>query len=248
MPQMKATKRRINFFSLPAELRNRIHRPLLTPVTEDEPRQTEMRVIFINTEDPVDEDDPRSLPDQPELTKTSRQVRQETLLIYYGANRFVTYTEYDGNVPALSDGYMLSHVAAIRWLRMIGSNNVRLLKHIRIRFLVLDNDLGQSRRLTNLYPATRFIAHAKSNGIDLPQGSVSGFNLDWIEKNEVDDTSIFRGATGCTIWREVNEVDLVYDHRLDIIWLADRTTRPIYVAGSWEECSAEHFMSDLYWC
>lgn len=53
---------------------------------------------------------------QPAITQISRQVRQETLPIYYGVNEFIAYGEDDPET-------------VVKWLKSIGKINAGLVKH-----------------------------------------------------------------------------------------------------------------------
>ena len=117
-----AATQTIPFTSLPAEIRNRIYEYAL-PSSEDE--------LIIAT--PC-RDDLMSLGTQPPITKLSKQVRSETLEMFYANSKFVAYIEE------------FDFKALIRWAASISPSTtvhkvtvqVKLLDRIRCTYYLLD--------------------------------------------------------------------------------------------------------------
>lgn len=70
---------------------------------------------------------------QPAITQVSREIRSETLPVYYGANPFQTYVFEASAVmnPECQDFVWLN--LAEKWLRAIGPENRSLIKNFEIR-------------------------------------------------------------------------------------------------------------------
>ena len=185
---MAEAQSNISFFSLSAELRNRIYDLVLCPTEHGdggEPRALSTAIYIGHPdEDAVDDvgsDDEDDFTffgihrtvwaTQPPITKVSRQVRLEALPIYYGTNRFLVY-EKGGEI--IEGGREVSFPGAIEWLKAIGPANARLLKNINVRQL-----RHPDKRLVDCCPATRFRAHAARCGINLPPIYVTGFVYGW---------------------------------------------------------------------
>ena len=60
---------------------------------------------------------------QPALTRVSRQVRAETLPMYYGSNAFVVYADFQTAGPTFK--------GAQHWLQHIGKSNGALINRSR---------------------------------------------------------------------------------------------------------------------
>ncbi|KAK5117197.1 hypothetical protein LTR85_008965 [Meristemomyces frigidus] len=113
-PVMEATKAKVSFMSLSAELRNRIYELALIPQAKGDGGIDWRTAIYADTHTGTDFDctiernrkrgedcshcwhDIRAtsaLSKPPALLRTSRQVRQEALPIYYGGNTFVAWRD-----------------------------------------------------------------------------------------------------------------------------------------------------------
>lgn len=161
---MEASQGRVSFFSLSAELRNRIYEHALVKSEEDGDMYDEFE---------IDAHKPsicmKQLRLQPALTRTCRKIRPETLALYYGRKRF-TYTGCEEHFAILatklsatsgtvmsveSDGKLLGD--ASDRLRAIGRANAALIKSFDFRILhdmsVLDFDAP-------LVPYNRIVPYA----------------------------------------------------------------------------------------
>ena len=148
---MAQSKANSGLLKLSAELRNRIYEIVLTARVGDKNHSCEREgQITINpadnhydprvefeVEDYEDEDDVndvKRMPTQPAITKTSRQIREETLPIYYGENTFIAYpqkkmkTVFGARTITKKACYSLG--GAEKWLQMIGPDNRALLKKV----------------------------------------------------------------------------------------------------------------------
>ena len=119
---MERSKSRINFFSLPAELRNQIYELVLLQAGGREPTLIATNTTYINLQRP----EPPKLPG---LLATSRQVRREALSIYFGANRFraellIKETEHFD---------LLLSSSIWKWVHAIGYENASKIKHLEIK-------------------------------------------------------------------------------------------------------------------
>ena len=99
---------------------------------------------------------------QPALTRTYRQVRKETLPVYYGANDFVTDADDKSTYPPWVNEIGFPH--ALKWLRAIGPENRSFLTTVTIRGGPLT---------TRFVSARRFLALMAKGGIHLPEGIVA---------------------------------------------------------------------------
>lgn len=95
------------FLTLPRELRDHIYE--LALVDRETTRQHEGARIPIRA---------GSYSVQPALTKTCRQVREETLVIYYGFNTFYSMIEWDASQSAF-----IMEPGLVNWLKSIGPDN-----------------------------------------------------------------------------------------------------------------------------
>ena len=141
----------------------------------------------------------------PAITQCSRQIRQETVPIYYGANQFITYSEIIRGSHDSSLIAEIGHPTAMKWLKAIGPENTRFLQDIRVRFPSF---------YTDACPAMRFIAHASRIGIALPKGSVTGFVNEWIN---MDKFSYYHDRPR-RVWRVVDETNVVYHNAYDALY------------------------------
>ena len=122
---------RKGLLSLPTELRNQIYR-LVVVVDEDNvggvARDTAICISPIPYRSHVcDLTDWRY---QPALTRVSRQVRAESLPVYYGENEFVAFAWFRTGKRFPVGGPDLE-----AWLRGMGSANMKLLHHCVVRGL-----------------------------------------------------------------------------------------------------------------
>ncbi|KAK5120899.1 hypothetical protein LTR85_005966 [Meristemomyces frigidus] len=136
MPAMEASKARVSFMSLSPELRNRIYELVVKPRKIGDGGVDGERAICVqdacieNYDDVGDDLDYGNLTawrKQPAITKVSRQVRAETLPMYYGGNLLVAYLDVSLDI----DDNPLS--TARHWLERIGKANAALIKHFEIR-------------------------------------------------------------------------------------------------------------------
>ena len=100
------------FIELPAELRNRIYE---FAVIESDPIDL---IVCCCKHCPH-----MAIVVQPAVTRASRQLREESLPIFYGQNLFLGQA-YEGYVPA----------KMIRWLRAIGAQNRSHIKNLYVDF------------------------------------------------------------------------------------------------------------------
>lgn len=105
---------------------------------------------------------------QPAITKVCRQLRQETLPIYYGANEFVIPAQVAWTQDAWMARVRVSYPLAKRWLRAIGPDNVRLLRHVTVLF-------GGYGHLKGNAAAMRFDIMMARAGIELPESCVKTY-------------------------------------------------------------------------
>lgn len=129
---MEEAKSRISFMTLPPELRNRIYQLTLLPSKGDSGCVDNTTAIDLKT--------PNSTwTRQPALTKVSRQIRAESLPLYYGLNKFVVRISqtrsYRSTVKQCSFGKSLSSDCAAVWLSRIGKANIDLIKDLEIRHI-----------------------------------------------------------------------------------------------------------------
>lgn len=107
---------------------------------------------------------------QPAITKVCRQVRKETLPIYYGNNFLVDVEDRLTKGPVRINKICFPY--ALRWLKAIGPENRKLLQTISIKGGTLNYRWISARR---------FIAVMEKEGIDdLPEGVVNSFHLDTV--------------------------------------------------------------------
>lgn len=232
---MEASKSKINFQTLSAELRNKIYELALTPTKEGEGGIKYRTAILIG---------PRYLPDtacepcakkdydpvkgrygdkhyvwhtwakQPALTKVSRKLRQETLPIYYGANEFVTYTKAMFDYACGFDAVgrvKISYPWIEKWLKAIGPNNMRLLKNVAVLFDCNERveGYGERKSLVDYAPKKRFVRMLAREGIELAESCVAAY---WV--NHPD----FTPPECHTMWIPVVIVeDVVDDGELDVV-------------------------------
>lgn len=167
--EIEDTKSRIDFLSLSAELRNRIYELALTPEEEDEGGVEGSTAIYVG--EGMDREGweqvklfegyhyeshynfgwPTPWVGQPALTKVSRQIRQETLPVYYGLNYFAAAVdgdvEVDGNPMLeiineddvnpinhewLNHSYYLPVNCLLSWMVCIGQENIDRLRQLQI--------------------------------------------------------------------------------------------------------------------
>jgi len=161
---MEATKARISFLTHSPELRNRIYELLLMPQENGNGGIPGCKDIFIGIHDPCGESCPRCMEGDTcrkcnyamaksspyrkphAITRASRQVRQEALSLYYGANTFVGWPDEE----YANRGGQDSFCDAQRWLRMVGKANAVLIKDLQIRivlfYLYSESHSSESRK------------------------------------------------------------------------------------------------------
>lgn len=102
--------------------------------------------------------------EQPAITRVSRQIRQETLPIFYGANQFVIYM----NIRSHERHDIVSVPGATAWFETIGPQNFKMLKS-----LVLYYGEYRGRKWKNLAPASRFVALMALEGFEVAEAVVA---------------------------------------------------------------------------
>ncbi|KAK5687719.1 hypothetical protein LTS10_001859 [Elasticomyces elasticus] len=115
--------RPLQFMELPAEIRNRIHeytvshyqKWTLAPGVQDD------EIGFTGWSD-------GHAAVQPAITKVSRQLRGETLQMFYATNRFVLDLEDIADVELVQGTF-----SAIKWLMAIGTVNAAHIKDLKLR-------------------------------------------------------------------------------------------------------------------
>ncbi|KAK4944700.1 hypothetical protein LTR10_015870 [Elasticomyces elasticus] len=151
----KACKRGVRllqFMDLPPELRNRIHE--YTVSYYDTLNLPELPAAAINLV--------YELPLQPMITRVSRQLRKETLSMFYATNRFFL------NLDQVPDRELMAGTfIASKWLRAIGATNAEHIKFFRIRYdprllrismdtLLAESGLSLVAGMANFEPNSRF--------------------------------------------------------------------------------------------
>jgi len=145
-----ASKSRCSFMSLSPELRNRIYALALRPQHDGEGGIPGTRAIRLTAargdEDPEDFEGrtfytgapPWQPPlytawaQQPALTRISREVRRETLPVYYGANLFVIVVEGIIELKRTAPVQTWKTHGAESWLHNVGASNIALLRNLEI--------------------------------------------------------------------------------------------------------------------
>lgn len=132
---MTESKAHISFMSLSAELRNHIYELVVTPDRAGEGGVDGELAICVQDVRFEMDDSMTTWADsygwtgswrkQPAITRVSRQVRDESLPIYYGVNNFVAHP-----IPGCRRKSQL-HQARV-WLRKIGVANARRIKRFGI--------------------------------------------------------------------------------------------------------------------
>lgn len=143
MSQMQASHARANFMTLPPELRNRIYELVLIANNGIERPDGSFMIEIADTSEEFewslgDDEIPSYYStlawcQQPFLTRVSRQIRSETLPIYYGANTFVAYVEKRGFFDQREKRPILSLENAHRWLATMPGSSRQLLKSLHVR-------------------------------------------------------------------------------------------------------------------
>lgn len=131
---MVATKARSSFFSLSAELRNRVYELALVPQKEGDGGIDNSTAICVGIRIGIDDTGPyfdkcercfnewgkqSAVSKEPALLRTSRQVRQEALPVYYGVNKFVAWQDW-WDLPDFDIA--------------IHKDNAKLVKHLEVHF------------------------------------------------------------------------------------------------------------------
>jgi len=111
---------------LPRELRDSIYENVFTPETGE--------VISIDKHSAYR---PQSRAVQPAITRLSRQIRKETLPMFYALSSF----------ELRLDGVTLHQSTEVlkKWIEAIGAENARRITNLKVHYIVY---LGQSREMT----------------------------------------------------------------------------------------------------
>ncbi|KAK5119417.1 hypothetical protein LTR85_007517 [Meristemomyces frigidus] len=115
---LKQGVRAIGFLDLPAELRNRINEDV---VIKPGGGEIEIRPVYYAPH--------HGQSQQPAITRVCRQLRRETLPMYYAANRFVTSVGWMYNVEE-----DLPEKAVSKWLEAIGEESSKHIRHLFVGF------------------------------------------------------------------------------------------------------------------
>ena len=140
---MEAAKSRSSFMSLSPELRNRVYDLVMIPnkdgaggVEHSRAICVQQAVVYVYDSDETDDDNERIYGEvvkrwrnQPAITRVSRQVRAETLPMYYGLNEFIAYNWDPENEGTWEFGGFFS---AHRWLSRMGRANAALIKQFAV--------------------------------------------------------------------------------------------------------------------
>lgn len=193
MPEMDASHARANLPTLPAELRNRIYELVLAA---DDGIELEDGSFMIEIGDFLTGDEEEGLTlylstpfwcTQPPLTRVSRQMRAETLPVYYGCNTFVTYV---AEVICIGERDMVAiqslnhHV----WLKDMTAANRGLLKHLHVRWCPNASQVA--------LPRSKMAKILETLGVGLPEDAIST----WVKS--FDPTYIGRGIP--SDWEDVS--------------------------------------------
>ncbi|CAK4025101.1 Hypothetical predicted protein [Lecanosticta acicola] len=172
--EMTAAKARTNFFSLSAELRNRIYEEVLNPQGKDameimlNKSSASLRVLKFRYRDADGNDlegcgDFPLSPHLPALLQSSQQVRAETLAMYYRNKHFV----FVMNTP-------VPETAVAQWLDAIGQQQAAMVNSLTIRIMRTKDELGSMTK-----------ASLEAKGFT-PEITISSFPLlDRITKTDV---------------------------------------------------------------
>ena len=172
-PIIEASKAKISFLSLPAELRNRIYEMVLIKGRgEGAAAGDESIDVVWDGREGVWSQKIGEQPwmRQPRLTAVCRQIRDETLPIYYGQNTFeLDVHAFDSTklLRKLRVGSPAGSVvttffnfeafqATISWLRVIGHRNARLIRRFEIK-MSAERRSQPSAVLSSLVPHTEVI-------------------------------------------------------------------------------------------
>lgn len=182
MPHIETSHARANLMTLPSELRNAIYEHLLV-AEEGEPGPNGTKLIQIgelkqDVLDRIDEDE--NLEDsfrykattawieQPSLTRVSKQLRAETLPIYFGVNTFIINLDYfETRARGIEIYYSFKN--GEKWLRQMGPHNRKLLKDLHIRWFE-----GRGSRSGGLR-SHRYECVLSALGLAVPKGIVTAF-------------------------------------------------------------------------
>lgn len=142
-----ASRERISFLSLSTELSNRIYQlALLKDDPNDDSKDVEAINIFEDCREPWDVfgfNNRVPFTQQPQLTRTTRQIRSEALSIYYGQAFKVSEGNYtfwgtlqdtrNRRMPSTTLQYDSNLQEVGVWLCAIGEHNVKLIKRLEIK-------------------------------------------------------------------------------------------------------------------
>ncbi|KAK3657580.1 hypothetical protein LTR56_002355 [Elasticomyces elasticus] len=121
----KGGVRPLQFMDLPSELRNRIHEYTVSYYNKRGSAASSVKddeIVFAQYLKTC-------VAMQPPITRVSRQLRSETLEMFYAMNRFVLYLEHRPVMDLVQGNFQAS-----KWLRAIGSVNATHIKHFTIRY------------------------------------------------------------------------------------------------------------------
>lgn len=189
MPEMDATKSRISFLSLSAELRNRIYEEVLRP---NEKKKT---LIWGTTTEDIYQP-----PDVPAIAQVSQQVRSETMAMHYSDKIFIFPIYQDGKADQLK-----------KWLEIIGPKQAAMVKHLRFEATFSRRQLKRMARdaLMNLDVSHKdwFL---KAWELDLLAKTCITINFETVADGVLEFDS--HGALRCC---EYDEVDVLFWQRDD---------------------------------
>ncbi|KAK5712106.1 hypothetical protein LTR15_012175 [Elasticomyces elasticus] len=116
--------RPLQFMELPAEIRNRIHEYTVSYCNEYhfDSSTKDDEIAFTKWSD-------GHAALQPPITKVSRQLRSETLEMFYATNRFVLALGHISRIELVQGNFR-----ARKWLRAVGTVNAAYMKDFTIRY------------------------------------------------------------------------------------------------------------------
>ncbi|KAK3657574.1 hypothetical protein LTR56_002349 [Elasticomyces elasticus] len=100
---------------------------------------------------------------QPSLTRVSRQLRAETLAMYYGINSFELRLDQGDDIPHVK-AHNVEQMQALKWLAAIGPSNAQLIKNIKILYAYESISQLEMDRLMNTKPLSTVAAVAVLDG------------------------------------------------------------------------------------
>ena len=165
-------KSRISFLSLSPELRNQVYELALIPDGDGDGNVTGSKAIDVKSVRPNWCSSRPGWALQPALTKVSRQIRQETIPIYYGKNIFVTHCYIRDADPQGTEKWQFENSGFHWWRKMIGTANMDLVKHLDVRHVKEDGELLGPVSMS-IRPGPEFLPaltkYFDSQGVTLPR-------------------------------------------------------------------------------